>query len=151
VALNLDGGAFDYISRSGLAGSITVGNVTLVTGSSEVKADIGANLSGGASVGTATINAGTLIRYAVGNGNYGAATVNFRHRGHPGLEPIYLLHRDQHGQRHGVESFTTLLTANNGIIGGGRLPPASIPSSERAPPPQSRNLRPTTLCPVSFR
>jgi autotransporter-associated beta strand protein len=60
VAYELDGGAFEFVSRSNAAGSVTLGNLSLVGGNSVLRAN-----PGNTGVGSATVNlGGTFTRTA---------------------------------------------------------------------------------------
>ena len=67
VAINLDGGAFEYISRGATTDSITLGNLSLTGGSSTLRVNAG-NASG---FGVGTINLGGTFSRSTG------ATLNF--------------------------------------------------------------------------
>src|SRR6202011_4312493 len=100
--ISLDGGAFEFISRTGTNGVATIGNISLAGGANLIRANVGKS-----GVGTATISAGPLNAPAAGS------TLNFvATSGGFGDNPII--------------TFTTIngsapasvITANNGIIGG---------------------------------
>ncbi|MFN5805262.1 MAG: beta strand repeat-containing protein, partial [Opitutia bacterium] len=75
VALQLDGGAFEFISRSGADGSVTLGDISLTGGTSILRA----NAAGGG-VGVATLNLGgaftrtanSTLTFVAGSGIIGA-------------------------------------------------------------------------------
>jgi hypothetical protein len=57
VPIRLDGGAIDYISRSGTDGSITLGSLTLAGGASVLRVNVG-----NSGIGTATMNLSSMTR-----------------------------------------------------------------------------------------
>ncbi len=99
VPITLDGGAFQFISRSGTSGSASIGNIILMGAANELRLDVGVAGGAGAGIGTATLNlTGTLTRST-------GATLNFYGgTGAIGDNPSIL--------------FTTAPTLKNGIIGG---------------------------------
>ncbi|WP_395730694.1 autotransporter-associated beta strand repeat-containing protein [Prosthecobacter sp.] len=99
VPLTLDGGAFQFISRSGTAGYASIGDLTLSGAANELRLDVGASAGAGTGIGTATLNiTGTLSRSLGATLNFYAGT------GTMGDNPSIL--------------FTSAPTLSNGIIGG---------------------------------
>ncbi len=98
VPITLDGGAFQFISRSGTAGSATIGNLILAGGANELRLDVGLAGGAGAGIGSATLNIASILSRSVG------ATLNFYSgSGAMGDNPSVL--------------FSTAPTLTNGIIG----------------------------------
>ena len=99
VPLTLDGGAFQFISRSGTAGYASIGNLTLSGAANELRLDVGASAGAGTGIGTATLNITGILSRSLG------ATLNFyAGTGTMGDNPSIL--------------FTSAPTLTNGIIGG---------------------------------
>lgn len=94
IDLSLTGGGFEFRSRSGLAGSISIDDVTLNSGASYLLINVG-----NAGVGSATMNIDTLIRTA----GTGAAVTFAAANGAAGDNPFFKL--------------GTAPTLVNGIIG----------------------------------
>ena len=75
VAIQLDGGAFEFISRSGTAGTVTLGNLSLTGGSSILRANPGNTGLGQATIslgGTFTRTANSTLTFIAGTGSVGA-------------------------------------------------------------------------------
>ncbi|MCX6850548.1 MAG: autotransporter-associated beta strand repeat-containing protein [Verrucomicrobia bacterium] len=62
VAVNLDGGAFEYISRSGTVGSVTLGNLSVTGGNAVIRANVG-----NSGLGQATLNLGGTFSRSTGS------------------------------------------------------------------------------------
>ncbi|MEI9897826.1 MAG: hypothetical protein WDN28_29210 [Chthoniobacter sp.] len=95
MPLTLDGGAFSYVSRSGTNGFVSLGNLNLAAGASDVLVNVG----GTSGLGTASVNFNSLATRSPG------ATLNFAASGGAiGDNPFV--------------TFSTAPTLVNGIIGG---------------------------------
>lgn len=99
VPLTLDGGGFQFISRSGTSGTASIGTLTLAGSSSEIRLDVGQAGGAGAGIGTATLNIASILSRSTG-----ATLVFYAGTGTMGDNPSIL--------------FSSAPTLTNGIIGG---------------------------------
>ncbi|OYW76067.1 MAG: hypothetical protein B7Z37_10495, partial [Verrucomicrobia bacterium 12-59-8] len=98
VPLLLDGGAFQFISRSGNSGSATIGSLYLMGSANELRLDVGQSAGAGAGIGSATLTINDIAYRSIGT------TLNFyAGTGAMGDNPIVL--------------FANAPSLTNGIIG----------------------------------